>query len=299
MGKEYEQAFHDTENPGGSGNLNKKIGQKAGGKRYSAREKKPVTIDDLGYVDKDQGKKGGKSSYTNSEGYRKCERILGQLKKHQHADKFMNAVSNIPGKEHMDLMTVEKKLKAGLYPSSYHFALDVRKIWTNSWESNEKESEIFEETKDISNAFEKLMKEVGDVKIIPEENSEIQQLKKKVSKVTGQLKRMSGPVKNYSSGTPRGSGTEKPMTLQEKSILKQSIMKLPPDKLPGVIQIIKDAIDMTQSQDMLEFDIDELPPKKCRELEQYVRKNMGSGQKTSKKKKFAAKVNITKLLKII
>lgn len=300
MGTEYEQAFLDSENVGNSGNFNKKIGQKVGGKRYSSREKKPVTYNDLGFVDKDQVKKGGKGSYNILEGYKKCERIISQLKKHQYADKFMNVIHNIPGKEPTDLNTVEKKLKGGLYQSSYHFALDVRKIWTNSWEINPSGSEIHEQTNDISNFFEKIIKEVGDVQLVPEENSEIQQLKKQVNKVTGQLRKIAGssnaaPSKSFSTGTPRGGG-EKPMSLQEKSILKQSIMKLPQDKLPGVIQIIRDTIDLSKSQDVLEFDIDELPTRKCRELELYVKKNIGNTQKSNKKKKLSVKVLLISLI---
>lgn len=289
MGADYDQAFHDTEKLGTSGNLNKKNAQKQGGKRYSSREKKPVMIDDLGFVDKEQPKRGGKSSFNTSEGFKKCEKILAQLKKHQYSDKFMAVVPKTPGKEPMDLRIVEKKLKGGLYHTSYHFALDVRKIWTNSWETNEIGSEIYEQTKEISNVFEKLMMEVGDIPIIYEEISEIQQLKKQVNKVTGQLKKIAAnPVtsKGLSAGTPRG-GVEKPMTIQEKSVLKQSIMNLPPDKLPGVIQLIKDSINLSKSQDVLEFDIDKLPVRKCRELEQYVRKNISTAQK---KKKVASKV---------
>ena len=75
------------------------------------------------------------------------------------------------------------------------------------------------------------------------------------------------------------------MSIQEKSQLKQNIMKLSQDKIPGVIRIIKDTIDLSNSQENLEFDIDGLPPRKCRELEQYVRRNMGNSKKSNKKKK--------------
>jgi hypothetical protein len=288
MGSEYELALQDSENVGGlpSGNDNRRIGQMTDKKRCSSREKKPVNIEDIGYVDKEQGKKGGKGSYITSEGYRKCERLLAQLKKHQYVSRFLNQSETLPGKEIVDLNNVEKKLKSGQYPSSYLFALDVRKIWSNSWESNDHASPIYAQTTEISNYFEKLMKEVGDMQIIAEESSEIQQLKKQMNKVTGALRKITGNAgpsqsKGYSGGTPRGG--DRGMTIQEKSILKQSIMKLPQDKLTGVIEIIRGAVDINQAQGSLEFDIDDLPPKKCKELEIYVKKNI-IPQKSNKKK---------------
>jgi hypothetical protein len=41
------------------GNKEKKVYQKLDQKRHSAREKKPVAKDDLGYVDRDQGTRIG------------------------------------------------------------------------------------------------------------------------------------------------------------------------------------------------------------------------------------------------
>ncbi len=278
---------------GGEGSA-KKAAQKAASKRYSSREKKPVTIDDLGYVDKEQAKKTGKAGFASSEGYKKCERLLAQLKKHPYAGQFLVAPTHIPGyteaiKEPMDLNTVEKKLKSGAYPSSYHFALDIRKIWNNSWAYNEQGSEIFNYTTEISNYFEKLMKEVGDVQFVPEENPEIQDLKKKVDKVASTLKKFAAtgagaaPAPAKAAGTPK-TALDRPMTAQEKAQLRQKIMMLPQDKLHGVISIIRDSIDMSKNNEVLEFDIDALPTRKCRELEQYVIRAIGGTAKGGKKK---------------
>ena len=285
---------------------NKKAAQKAASKRYSSREKKPVTIDDLGYVDKEQSKKGGKSNFASSEGYKKCERLLTMLKKHPSASQFMMAPTHIPGytetiKEPMDLITVEKRLKNGAYPSSYHFALDIRKIWTNSWTFNEAGAEVHNNTTEISNYFEKLMKEVGDVQFVPEENLEIQDLKKKVDKVTSTLKKFAaagatgGPAvaASKTSGTPK-TGLDRPMTAQEKAQLRQKIMMLPQDKLHGVISIIQDAIDMSKNKEVLEFDIDALPTRKCRELEQYVMRALGEPSAKATKKKAESKPKASK-----
>lgn len=259
-------------------------GKKVANKRQSAREKKPVNIKDLGYVDKEQH---WKNSLVNSEGYKKCERLLVELKKHQHAHRFMEAPIDTPGytaviKEPMDLATVERKFKSGLYPSSFQFALDIRKIWNNSWEYNQDGSEIFNSTNEISTYFEKLMKDVGDIQFVTEGKQEIQELKKKMDKVKGALKRIDSSGAGSSKGLPKDA-LDRPMTAQEKALLKQHIMNLSQDKLAGMIQIIQDSIDMSGNSQTLEFDIDSLPPRKCRELEQYVARVSGAAKPVKKK----------------
>jgi len=245
------------------------VNKKVGGKRQSSREKKPVNIQDLGYVDKEQVRKG---SLINSEGYKKCEKVLNLLKKHPLANQFMMAPLDLPEytmkiKEPMDLQTVEKRLKNGHYPSSFHFALDIRKIWNNSWLFNKDGTELHKLTYDISTYFEKLMKEVGDIQFVTEGSQEIQHLKKKIDKVQNTLKRIdsSGPGKGMQKDI-----MDRPMTTQEKTALKNQIMNLSQDKLTGMIKIIQDTIDMSNNTQTLEFDIDSLTTRKCRELEQYV-----------------------------
>lgn len=261
-------------------------GKKASSKRQSAREKKPVNIQDLGYVDKEQLRKG---NLVNSEGYKKCERLLTQLKKHPLGNQFMVAPTHIPEytekiKEPMDLLKVEKKLKAGLYPSSFHFALDIRKIWNNSWSFNQDGTELYKLTFEISSYFENLMKEVGDIQFVTEGSQEIQHLKKKIDKVQNTLKRIdsTGGISGPTKGIPRDA-MDRPMTTQEKTLLKQQIMSLTQDKLAGMIKIIQDSIDMTNNSQTLEFDIDSLPPRVCRELEQYASKFSTAAKPTKKK----------------
>lgn len=257
----------------------KKLDSKADHKRYSTREKKPVLNQDLGYVDREQGKKGLKGNYMASEAFKKCERIMQQLKKHECAERFMQGTEHGGhGKESMDLQTAERKLRLGEYTTTGQLALDIRKIWTNSWETSKPGTPVFISTTEISNFFEKLWKEVGDVPFGSEESNEILELKKQVSKVSGALRRMTTPsavVCARPSGSHQTKGPmEKQMSIQEKTQLKQNIMKLPQDKLTGVIQIIKDTVDTSNSRDTLEFDLDVLPPRTCRELELYVKKNL-------------------------
>jgi hypothetical protein len=65
--------------------------------------------------------------------------------------------------------------------------------------------------------------------------------------------------------------SDKPMTVQEKTILKESIVHLTPDQQRGIINIVADCINQNNSE-VFEFELDQLPPKKCRELEFYVKK---------------------------
>ncbi len=263
-------------------------------KRHSVREKKSVAIDDLGYSNKDQLKKAGKGA---SEAYKKCERILGQLRKHPCAVQFLYPVT-FPGyaeivKEPMDLSTVEKKLKAGAYTSTNNFAVDVRKIWSNAWSFNQPGSEIYIMTTKISDYFENMIKEVEDVAFVPNGNNEIQELKKKVNKVTGVLRKMAGnapqPMVQRTAANNSGKKLlERPMTTHEKALLGQNIRKLPQDKVLEMLQLLRDVVDLSKATEGVELDLEKLPTKKCRELELYVKKALSSGKKKTaptKKKK--------------
>ena len=62
---------------------------------------------------------------------------------------------------------------------------------------------------------------------------------------------------------------DKPMSFLEKKSLCQSIKNLDPRHLKGVLDIVKECMDIQGEE--LEFDIDKLPPKVCRELDVYVK----------------------------
>lgn len=265
-GQEYERAFQEV----GEGESK----TKGGSKRHSAREKKPVTIDDLGYTGgstKTAGKKNGVA---------RCEQILAQLRKHPYASQFYTLAFPANGGEPMDLCTVEQKLKAGAYSTPYHFALDVRKIWNRSWAENAPGSEPHNFTTEISNYFEKLMRELSDTQSMPQENAQIEELRKKVSKVEGNLRK----IESAPAAASKVGILDKPMSVQEKALLRQNIMKLPQEKLQGVIDIIRDSIDLDKNKEELEFDIDKLSTRTCRQLDQYVKKCIRPSPAGGKKK---------------
>ena len=60
------------------------------------------------------------------------------------------------------------------------------------------------------------------------------------------------------------------MTMQEKQDLGNNIKHLTPAQLKGIIEIMRDV--SPGNNDVLEFDLNALDPKKCRELDFYVKK---------------------------
>ena len=62
------------------------------------------------------------------------------------------------------------------------------------------------------------------------------------------------------------------MTFLEKKALCQSIKNLDPKYLKGVLDIVKECMDIQGEE--LEFDIDKLPLKVCRELDVYVKHSL-------------------------
>ena len=76
---------------------------------------------------------------------------------------------------------------------------------------------------------------------------------------------------------------DRPMNLEEKNQLKLNIGQLTPDQQRGIINIVADCINQNGGE-VFEFELDQLPPRKCRELETYVRKCISINQKKEKRK---------------
>ena len=220
---------------------------------------------------------------------RKCLKILSLLKKHQFSFPFLKPVDplalQVPDyfdivKEPMDLGTVERNLRNGLYGMPSQFSSDVRKIWNNSFLYNAKGSDIYHMTITMSNYFEKLFSEV-------ESNTGSEtyiELHKKVEKLTKEIKELhtKNPNPNAKQHKTVNQMNEKPMTLQEKRNLGQNIRNLPAQYLRGVWEIVNDGV-LNQHKEELEFDIDTLPAKKCRDLERYVNAKLALIRKNENK----------------
>ncbi len=77
--------------------------------------------------------------------------------------------------------------------------------------------------------------------------------------------------------------SDKNMTMEEKTVLKQHIGQLTSDQQRGIIDIVRDCINQS-SNEIFEFELDQLPSRKCRELEQYVKKCIQTNVKKEKRK---------------
>jgi hypothetical protein len=230
--------------------------------KRSLREKKPTTIEDLGYIDKDMRKKG--KNHALQDVYKKCERVLQKLRRSPNAD-FYSSSSN---EEVPTLSQMERRVKSFYYSTFYQFSLDLRKIWNYYFSNFSSSPEIYQRTLSMSEFSEELLKESdtdGD-------KTEIRELEKKVENLSSAIRRI-----NQTQSVPapkkvdKGGPSDKPMTMQEKNLLGNSIRSLPPDQLKGIVNILSESLVIDPKKRFFEFDIETLDNRKLRELEKYVK----------------------------
>ena len=222
---------------------------------------------------------------SESADYNTCVKLLKDLLKAPEAPKFMNNKDSPNG-----LLQIGHKLEKGRYSSAYNFVMDIRGLWNYSWGNNSCGSEIYLATTKISNEFEKLLKVYGSSLWKPYRNSIPlkKPAEKKVEKSNDLYKH---PMKYKKLIKSRKIIKEKPiilpkkeveesnehkdpvkdMPLEEKAKLRRDIMDLPADKLLGIIPIIRGTIDVDDTTNGLEFDINALPLHICWELDAYVK----------------------------
>jgi hypothetical protein len=73
------------------------------------------------------------------------------------------------------------------------------------------------------------------------------------------------------------------MNIEEKNSLKNSIGHLTEEQQRGIIGLVQDCLTANGGE-VFEFELDQLPAKKCRELENYVKKCIQVNQKKEKRK---------------
>lgn len=237
-------------------------------KKRSARDKKPVVQEDIGYVEKDK-LKGGKNPLLMDIA-RKCEKAFQKIKKHPLADYFVNPVKP----DAPSLSQIEKAIKSLTYTNLYQFGLDLRKLWTFHFSTSTGNGEIFQRTCKMSEFSEEVIKELENA---PEEKSDIHELSKKVEKLTKEVKEISfkggQPTTQNVTKKPEKGGSilDKPMSNAEKNNLGNSIRNLTPDQLKGIVNILSDSLVIDAQSRFFEFDIETLSTRKLRELEKYVK----------------------------
>jgi hypothetical protein len=111
--------------------------------------------------------------------------------------------------------------------------------------------------------------------------------------------------KSSAVGTPTNKKIEKtwtnsmdkPMSINEKNNLGANIRTLNPDQLRGIIAILSESNSVEQNLRYFEFDIENLPVRKLRELEKYVKNSLQSSN-TNKNKKTINSTPLTENEKI-
>ena len=221
-----------------------------------------------------------------SEGFKKLSFILSELKKQEKMKYFLTSVDkkSFPDfydkvKDPIDLSVVESRLLSGHYNDSYHFALDMRKIWSNSFSYFSKVSnEIYSAAVELSILFENLMQGNENLTIAEKKNPP-------EPTVVGDK-----PAKAQVKDDRANLLSNKPLGYHEKKELCEKIQKLDPKHLKGVLDIVKECTDMNGEE--LEFDLDKLPPRICRKLDQFVKGCFASGSKNQKREE--EKKNVVK-----
>ena len=131
---------------------------------------------------------------------------------------------------------------------------------SNHFLINARVPEHYLEVHEFSILFENLFK--GCESLVFSE-SIVQDLSKKVERLSAGIKEMQNQIV-----TPKIS-KDKKMTPIEKKQLCSSLKKLDPRYLAGVLKIVKGSI--TNTGEELEFDLEKLPNKVCRELDRYIK----------------------------
>ena len=250
--------------------------------RKMTREHKPKIIEDLGYIDKDIIK--GKSNPLFRAVNKICERGIIKMKKIQYYSFFYN--SSKPGE--LSLSKIEKNIREYKYQSTYEFIMDLRKLWNHFLKMFESQGEIKEKVCEMARKSEQLYCELESINI---EKVELEDLNKKVDSLEKKLREIKGSGMQIGGGfsLKKSNISERSMSLNEKTVIKNNIKLLTIEQKKGIADVLKDTIDM-ENKKILEFDIDKLNNKTLKKLDEYVKNCI---KKNNENKKFD--INVEKL----
>ena len=231
--------------------------------RKMTREHKPKIIEDLGYIDKDIIK--GKSNPLFRAVNKICEKGLLKIKKIQYYSFFYN--SSKPGE--LSLSQIEKNIREYKYQSTYEFIMDLRKLWNFFLKTFESQAEIKEKVCEMARKSEQLYCELESINI---EKVELEDLNKKVDNLEKKLREIKGSGISIGGGfnLKKNNMSERSMSLNEKTVIKNNIKLLTIEQKKGIADILRDTID-TENKKILEFDIDKLNNKTLKKLDEYVK----------------------------
>ena len=232
--------------------------------RKMTREHKPKIIEDLGYIDKDIIK--GKSNPLFRAVNKICDKGMEKMKKIQYYSFFYNNSSK-PGE--LSLSKIEKNIREYKYQSTYEFIMDLRKLWNNFLKIYDSQNEIKEKVCEMAKKSEQLYCELESVNV---EKVELEDLNKKVDNLEKKLREIKGNglTIGNSFNLKKSVISERSLSLNEKTVIKNNIKLLTIEQKKGIANILRDTID-TENKKVLEFDIDKLNNKKLKQLDDYVK----------------------------
>jgi hypothetical protein len=205
---------------------------------------------------------------------KQCKGGFEKIKESKYFSKYYISIEpNIPS-----LSNVEKKLNNYEYSSLYEFEMDVRNIWNYYFNLNPND----EIAKRMSEDWEKICMDLENT------NSEVSvtDIKKRTDNIKKEMEKIKdhrediSPVPTKKSG--QNSESNKPMSVEEKNQLGNDIRSLNKEQLKGIIRILKESETYPKTK-YFEFDIDQLPNKKLRELEKYVKECISLNNKNNNK----------------
>ena len=242
--------------------------------RKMTREHKPKIIEDLGYIDKDVIK--GKSNPLFRAVNKICEKGMIKMKKIQYYSFFYNASK--PGD--LSLSLIEKKIREYKYQTTYEFIMDLRKLWNHFLKTFEEQKEIKEKVCEMARKSEQLYCELESINI---EKVELEDLNKKVDNLEKRLREIKGNGMQLGTGLSfkKSNMSERSLSLNEKTIIKNNIKLLTIEQKKGIADILRDSID-TENKRVLEFDIDKLNNKTLKRLDEYVKSCIKKNNETQK-----------------
>ena len=176
----------------------------------------------------------------------KCELFLKKILNHEIAQEFYIRKD----KKEPSIINIEKDIKNEKYKSVFDLTEEFRKLWKYYLNNYKTEREIISKASRMSDYTEKINKnfETPSTSI----GSTIENLEKALKVIN-----------------------DNPMTLDEKKMLGKNIKLLNQDQIRGIVKIIQNNSQREKKEKYLEFDIDKLSIRKCRELEFYVRACLG------------------------
>ncbi|KAK4484516.1 hypothetical protein RD792_007100 [Penstemon davidsonii] len=239
-------------------------------------------------------KKGGgsESSKFPHQIFKNCNNLLERLMKHKHAWVFNKPVDTVGLGLHdyfeviktpMDLGTVKNRLSQNWYKTPLEFAEDVRLTFQNAMTYNPKEQDVYLMAEELSKIFEEKWAPV-EADVGPQPKAQLE-----TKKVLDRTKQK--PNKIAQSGRvpvlkkPKAKDPNKrEMTYDEKQKLSMSLQSLPSEKLENVVQIIKKRDpSLTQQDDEIEVDIDNVDTETLWELDRFVTNYKKSSSKNKRK----------------